>query len=355
MKLEIRDNGLLHCITWLTILVSLPLLNSCKSDKPEDINEPQIVVNSKSVYICNEGNFQFGNASISYYNPSQNECSEDIFKSNNNSNLGDVCQSMTFFNGKAYIVVNNSHKIEVVNLSTFQRIATINGFNSPRYFLPINNSKAYVTDLYENRIAILDLNTNSISNYIPCNGWTEKLKMMYGKVFITNQRSDKLYVINAINDQITDSIPLKEGGNSVIEDKTGKLWVLCGGNRVSSIPGGLYRINPSTNEVEQSFPFTSSNTTPWRLTVNATNDTLYWLNNGVYRMAINDSSLPTAPFIDQSGSNFYGLGIDPSTNEIYISDAIDYVQKGVIYRYQSNGNLINTFRAGIIPGEFYFR
>jgi len=89
--------------------------------------------------------------------------------------------------------------------------------------------------------------------------------------------------------------------------------------------------------------------------MNATNDTLYWLNNGIYRMSITATVTPTAPFIAQSGVNYYGLGIDPSTNEIYVSDAIDYVQKGMIYRYQSNGTLIHTFRAGISPGDFYFK
>ena len=72
-------------------------------------------------------------------------------------------------------------------------------------------------------------------------------------------------------------------------------------------------------------------------------------------MSIVATTIPTNPFIAQSGVNFYGLGIDPATNEIYVSDAIDYVQKGVIYRYQSNGTLINTFRAGITPGDFYFK
>lgn len=348
-----KSSGLIKIIIGISIFLIAQVFSSCKSDKPDEKVETPIVTTSRSVYICNEGNFQFGNASISYYNPTQNQCTEDLYKANNNRSLGDVCQSMCIYNGKAYIVVNNSHKIEVVNLTTFQWIATINGFNSPRYFLPINNSKAYVTDLYDNRIAIIDLNTNIISNYISCIGWTEELKMIMGKVFVTNQSSDKLFEINPLNDQISDSIPISFGGNSVVEDKHGNLWVLCGGN--SNSTGGLYQIDPITNSIEKSFHFASNTINPWRLKINSTNDTLYWINNGVYRMSIQDISLPTNSFIAQTGVNYYGLGIDPETNDIYVSDAIDYVQKGVVYRYKSNGTIITTFRAGIIPGEFYFR
>lgn len=335
----------------ISLLISF---TACRSDKPEIIDQTPVVAGAKSVYITNEGNFQFGNASVSFYNPDQNVVVEDIFKANNDRNLGDVCQSISYFNEKFYLILNNSHKIEVVNSSNFQSVATINGLNSPRYFLAINNQKAYVSDIYDNQIAIVDLNSNSISGHIPCSGWTEELLMISGKVFITNPYRSKIYVVNPISDQITDSISIGYGSNSLKEDKYGKLWVLCGGNS-SNIAGGLYRINPATNAVEQSFEFTSASSTPGRLQINGTNDTLYWLNNGIFRMSIETTVIPNTPFIGSSGMNYYGLGIDPTTNEIYVSDAVDYVQKGVIYRYRSNGSLISTFKAGIIPGEFYFR
>jgi hypothetical protein len=350
-----RSSFNLKTILFAGIFTVLTAFTSCRSDKPEVIDQAPIVAGSKSVYITNEGNFQFGNASVSYYSPDQNQVVEDIFKANNNQNLGDVCQSIAYFNEKFYLVVNNSHKIEVVTAGTFKSCGTISGLNSPRYFLPVNNQKGYVTDIYDNNIAIVDLNSNSVTGHIPCTGWTEELTMISGKVFVSNPYRNKIYVINSITDQITDSISIGYASNSLKEDKYGKLWVLCGGNSTTSLAGGLYCINPATNVVEQSFPFASATGNPCRLRINATNDTLFWLNNGIYRMSITATVIPTTPFIAQSGVLFYGLGIDPTTNEIYVSDAIDYVQKGVIYRYQSNGTLINTFRAGITPGDFYFK
>ena len=36
----------------------------------------------------------------------------------------------------------------------------------------------------------------------------------------------------------------------------------------------------------------------------------------------------------------------------YVADAIDYQQKGIVYRYSPEGELLDEFRVGIIPGAF---
>ncbi len=337
------------------LFIFLCLIFSCRKDKPADLIQPLISSGANGVFITNEGNFQFGNAKVSYYEPSQTTATIDLFQPANNRSLGDVCQSMCLFNGKAYLVINNSNKIEVVNSNTFVSFATITGFTSPRYILPVSNNKAYVTDFASNNISIVDLSNNSITGNIPCSGWTEELTLAYGKAFVTNQKKNKVYVVNTTTDVLTDSITVGYASNSIKEDKNGKLWVLCGGSQTNSINASLHRINPITNIVEQTFVFPNLTDSPWKLAINGTNDTMYFLNKGVYRMPINSGSLPVAPFIAQGSSNFYGLGVDPNSSIIYVSDAIDYVQRGVIYRYKPNGTVINNFLAGIIPGDFYFK
>lgn len=338
-------------IRWILIVIIFQIVVSCKSDKPEIIEEKPIITTTHSVYITNEGNFQFGNASVSYYKPSDNSIVEDVFKANNQLALGDVCQSINYYNGNFYIVVNNSHKIVIVNSTTFQFVSEITGFNSPRYLLPVSAQKGYVTDLYNEKISIIDFATNTITGYIPCSGWTEAIGMTEGKVFISNLYRDKLYVIDPQMDVISDSIQVSLGGNSITMDKNGKIWLLCSGN--SAQAGALCHIDPTTNSVIHSYSFIVG-ANPTRLKSNATKDTIYWINGNVYRMAITDLSVPNSPFISLTGVNLYGLGIDQFSNDIYISDAIDYVQKGVVYRYNSSGVLIHTFRAGIIPGDFCF-
>ncbi|MFT3885652.1 MAG: hypothetical protein QM724_09540 [Flavobacteriales bacterium] len=335
------------------ISVGLVMLTACRKDRPEVPEETPVVVrNNGGAYITNEGNFQWGNASVSYYDIATGSVAEDLYAPANGAGLGDVCQSMSLFNGKAYVVVNNSGKVVVVDPATFTLSATITGFRSPRYFLPVSNGKAYVTDLYAGRIAVVDLNSNSITGSIRCPGWTEELALAYGKAFVTDQQRPYVYVIQTSTDQVVDSIPVSRGGNSIVEDAEGKLWVACsGGNGTSP---ALYRINPVDLQVEASFPFQGPSDSPWRLSITGDHRTLYFLNGPVYRMAITDTQLPGTPFIAAEGRNLYGLGVEPATGVVYLSDAIDYVQRGRVFRYRPDGTLINDFLAGIVPGGFRF-
>ncbi len=52
---------------------------------------------------------------------------------------------------------------------------------------------------------------------------------------------------------------------------------------------------------------------------------------------------------------FYGLGIDPLSSEIYVADAIDFVQTGWVYHYLADKTPVDTFSVGIIPGAFCFK
>lgn len=334
------------------IFISLFFCASCIKDQPP-IDNTKVDVTSDGVYIVNEGNFMFGNASISYYSITGDVTQEDLFKPANNKSLGDVAQSLCIYNDKIYIVVNNSGKIEVVDSKTFVLQATITGLTSPRYFVPVSNTKAYVSDLFANAISVLDLSSNTILGNIPCTGWTEEMILSNGKVFVTNKRRDKVYVINITSDLITDSIVVSYGSNSIQEDTNGKLWVLCNGDENLQIAAALHRINPLTLKVEQSFSFSEGS--PWRLKMNGTKDTLYYLNKGVCIMGISAADLPSQVLITEGNRSLYGLGIDPLSGIIYVADAMDYVQKSTIYRYKPDGTSIASFKAGIISGDFYFK
>ncbi|MBV6405551.1 MAG: YncE family protein [Flavobacteriales bacterium] len=343
-----RTKLLLLCLALLALGSS-----SCRKDRPGPPDDTPVVVGSDGVYITNEGNFGWGNATVSYHDRTNGTTVEDLYAPANGSALGDVCQSMTLFNDRGYLVVNNSGKVVVVDPQTFVATATITGFSSPRYLLPVSNGKAYVTDLFADAIAVVDLVTNTITGSIPVPGRTEELALAYGKAFVTAPEGDQVLVIDTATDQLIDSIPVSIGGSSIRQDANGRLWVLCGGSMGGGIAPALHRFDPATLAVEASFAFPAS-ASPWRLTINDAHDVLYFLDGGVYRMAIHDSVLPTNAFIPADNRNFYGLGVDPDNGTIYVSDAVDYVQHGVVLRYSPGGTELGSFLAGIIPGGFCF-
>jgi hypothetical protein len=345
----------IHHSYYLIYILIVSIIISCKSDKPEEEIKPDLNLQSKhGIYIINEGNFQFGNASISYYNSDDKSIIEDLYKQVNNHNLGDVCQSMTLINGWYYAVVNNSQKIEIINPDNFERKQTITGLVSPRYILPVSSSKAYVSDFKSHRVSIINLGNHTKQGEITIHGWTEEMYMMYGKAYITNMKNDKLYIVNTANDLLEDSLILGQCPGSLVEDKNGKLWVLCQGDASINKAGALFCINPLTKSIEKRMDFSLSDA-PIKLSINDTHDTLYYINKHIYQLSVDANSLPTQALINGSTKNFYGIGIEPKTGLIFAADAIDYIQKGKIYYYKSNGTLIGDFKVGLIPSKIYFK
>ncbi|HOV11778.1 MAG TPA: hypothetical protein PLT47_11865 [Bacteroidales bacterium] len=334
-------------------LLLMALLSSCKKDPPPDDTNIDIST-SHGIFIVNEGNFQWSNASVTYYNFSNQDYSEDIFLGINNRPLGDVAQSICVYNGKAYIVVNNSNKIEVVNVSDFVSCGVISGLSSPRYIVPVSTEKAYVSDLYSNNISIVDLNTNTITGSIPCHGSTEEMLFHEGQLIVTNTRTDKIYFINTITDAVTDSLQLGFASNSLVLDKNDKLWVMCAGDGTHNVNASLHRVDIGQMSVEQSFQLSSTLDIWDKIAINATRDTIYYMCHGVYRLPISADALPGEVFIPQGNSIFYGLAVNPFSNTIIVADAVDYVQKGKVYYYSAAGTLQGTINAGVLPSDFYF-
>jgi YVTN family beta-propeller protein len=332
------------------LLLPLILLTSCQKDEPSpDPNPPTLLSAAKKVYVVNEGNFNAGNASISLFDTGTANTSEDYFKEKNNVALGDVAQSMCKINGDFYIVVNNSNKIVVCG-SDFKIKRTITGLTSPRYVIGVSNSKGYVSDLYANGLSIVDLNTGVKTGSIALPGKTEQMVMLFSKVYVTNSARDKVYVIDAANNAIIDSIFVGMGASSLVLDKNDKLWVLSGGT--SSASGKLSLIDPVNNSITWSQDF-GLNEKAGMLCINGTKDTLWYANkDGLCRMPITSTLLPNA-FIT-STSNIYGLGVHPTRYEVYVADAIDFVAKSKIYVYKTNGAEFGNFKAGFISNGFYF-
>lgn len=342
-----------------TILGMLLILFSCKKDEvgPQCKNclENPIIPNSDSkILIINEGNFGFGNASISLYNSTTNTLNNNVFQQTNNYPLGDIAQSGVLIENKLYIVVNNSGKIEVLDKNNFTSIATITGLISPRYILPINNSKAYVSNIFSTQIQLLNLSNNSISGSITvASNWTEQMVLHNDTAYVCDMKNNSLLLINTTNNLFIDSIKMGIQPNSIVVDKNNKLWILCDGGFSTDFPK-LIKFNPQTRTIEQTLIFNDMNSSPFDLSIDGNKENLYFINNHVYKMNCSDNVLPTSTWLSNNNQVFYGIGIDAFSNNIYISDAKDFVQNSSIYRYNQNGVLLHQFQSGINAGHFLF-
>lgn len=337
----------------ILILILLELLGSCRSDKPPGSIVGPPVSGSSRVWVTNEGNFQQGNSDLGIYNPEKMEYSPQVFAMANGSGPGDVLQSVYFYDGLAYLVVNNSGKLIVVDTTSFLKVKEISGFNSPRYMLQTAPSKAYVSDLYADAVSILDLEKDSIIGEIKCSSWTEKMLQFQNKVFVSMPQNDQLYVLDAFSNLVLDSITIAYGSNSIVLDKNMDLWVLCSGSSSENKSAGLYKIDPNTNTILNQWLLDESKL-PSHLSIDQNGEKLYFLYSDVFKMDISDLSIPVSPFYQSGSKVFYGMNIDPNRNEIYLADAKDFVQRGEALRLDSNGVFLSSFSTGFNPNGFYF-
>lgn len=351
---------------YLLLLPVFLFLFSCSKEpiREQSTNDggPSPTTYDNGIFIINEGNFNWGNASITYINNKTNIVEQDVFRKVNDRPLGDVAQSMSVFNDMGFIVVNNSNKVEVVSLADFKSVKSISGFNSPRYIAFVDSSKAYVTNL-QHDVSIIDLNSLTITKTITTMEWTESMVVYKNYLFVTcigtytepsNIRKAKLLVIDTKQDKVIDSIQTGKEPVGVVIDKKDRIWVLCTGGFDYYEPASLIRINPDLLIPEKVFTFPSGNDVPSHLCINPGGDTLYFLKNGVFQMPVAALDLPSEPLIPANGQLFYGLAVHPNTGNIYVSDAVDYVQNGWAYQYSPHGQLIKAYEAGRIPGSFCF-
>ncbi|QZE13695.1 YncE family protein [Halosquirtibacter laminarini] len=335
---------------------------------------------SAGLFITNEGNFMYGNSSLSYYDMEEETVENLVFFETNGFPMGDVAQSMVIRDTLGYVVINNSSKIYVINTNTFKCVGKIIGLNSPRYIHFLGKHKAYVTDLYAKKISIIDplgdyektgiVNGKIIGSIDVSNDDTEfyqhptEQMVQYKQFVFTNCWSydNKILVIDTNTDKVVDTIEVLKQPTSLVIDRFNHIWTITDGGYKDSPYGqeapGLQCIDAETRKVLKTWRFEFDDW-PSEVQINGTKDILYFINKHVYRMPASLTAEPECfiknPDVDKQNGGFYGLTIDPNTGEIYVANAIDYQQQGIVYRFDRTGIPVDTFKVGIIPGAFCFK
>ena len=333
-------------------LILFILFSSCVKLNPvENINNISINGNGL-VLIGNEGNFQYGNASLSGYNKNTKEVVNNLYQNINQEPIGDVLHSISHIEHQLFLVVNNSGKILVIDDESFLKNYEINNLTSPRKIIKVDNSKFYITDIYANKIFIYNQYDNSLDE-ITLSGWNEDMLMQNGKVFVGNITNNMIYVINSSDDLIIDSIHVGTSPVSIQEDSRGNLWVLSQGNLILNENPSIAIIETQNHSVIKSFYLENNQSYSSHLNIDNETNKVFLINKHIYKFQNLDDTIPQL-ILPNNNNNFYNLRINPYNKDLYITDAKDYIQNGSLIIIDSIGNFKEVIETGIIPKSIIF-
>ena len=348
---------------FLLLFVLVSLTSSCEDEEfGEKHNNNSTYAQEKGLFIINEGNYSSGNGSLSFYNPADNTVNNEVFYSANERPLGDIPFQIEFLNEHAIISINNSGKIEVVDLKDFSSVKTISGLSSPRHIQPTSSGKIFVSDLESSMMHILNINNYEKTANLDAGKSTGAMQYNEDLIFAcnwsefyVNKPNNTVTVIEPVSETVIKTIPVTKEPNSIVTDKDGNIWVLSSGGYNNEEVPALTLIDPNQLEVIRTLSFSQKKTSPQNLTINAQGDSLFFTNKGIYAMSVNDTLLPAQELIKAGKRNINSLTINPENGNLYFSNALDYQQKGWILRYNRNTQTLrDSFRVGINPGAMKF-
>jgi hypothetical protein len=338
---------------YLAALSVILLIISCEPGDPGPVisSDSLSTYEGNGVFILNEGNFTRGNGSLSFYSIDSTKVYNNIFFAANQRTPGDIPFSMFITGDTAWLIVNNSGKIEVVNRNTMKTVKTITGVDSPRFMIDAGADKFYLSSLYSDSITIISKSSCNITGYIDLGGNSEQMLISGQRAYIASWSGGrKLTVVDTDSDIVIKTVDVSLEPESMVLDKDGNIWVLCSGGYMGEEDPALLRISTETDMITRSFYFSRSSY-PTNLRINSKGDSLYFLKRGVFRMSVYANSLPSEPFIPENARLFYRMEPAGINNSIFVTDANDYQRSGYLLRYDNNGMLIESHTAGIIPGN----
>jgi DNA-binding beta-propeller fold protein YncE len=362
------------------------LYSACRKDLqpvPEQVTvvtppEDTLVNHAKGFYLLDEGNMGSSKASLDYFDYASGKFRRNIYGTANPQipkGLGDVGNDIGVYGSKVYIVVNNSNKVEVLDLKTNQRISLINIANCR--FVTFHNNHAFVSaylgkvgDPHAPNGAVYEIDTASlqITRKVTIGRQPEEMAIVGEKMYVANSGGYSppnyertVSVIDLATFTELKRIDVAINLDRVKADKYGDVYVTSRGDYYD-IPSKLFVIDTKTDQVKKAFDFGVSN-----LWING--DTAYMYsyefsyktgkNITTYTMLnVKDETVVPGKFITDGTEALikvpYGIAVNPFTKEVFVTDAKDYVSPGTLYCFDIKGKKKWSVTTGDIPGHFAF-
>lgn len=337
------------------------------------------------LYLLNEGNMGSNKCSLDFFNFETGVYTRNIYPERNPSavkELGDVGNDIQIYGSRLYIVVNCSNKVEVLNAQTGVRIGQVDIPNC-RY-VRFAGGKAYVTSYVGPvslskgdavRGAVYEVDTASLAVERVCQvGYQpDELEVMDdGRIYVCNSGGymapdyDRtVSVVDRESMTVVRTIDVGVNLHRIRRDTHGRLWVASRGD-YADVPSNLYLLGPSASDPDihvidtLGVPCSNMAIRGDSLFFIATEWSNYAQANTISYGIVNTRTrrLVTSHFItDGTEADItmpYGIALHPTSGDIYVTDAKNYVSSGNLICYSREGRRKWSVRTGDIPAHMAF-
>ncbi len=336
----------------------------------------------RGFYLLNEGNMGSNKCSIDFYDYADGSYYRNFYAERNPGvikELGDVGNDIRIYGSRLYVVVNCSHKVEVMDAHTGVRIGQIDIPNC-RY-IRFRNDKAYVssyvgpvqigTSSPKGAVYVVDTLSLQIEDKVTVGYQPEELEFVDDLLYVANSGGyrapdydNTVSVIDIAQMRQIRQIPVGINLGRLKKDRYGKLWVTSRGDH-KEIPSRLMVLDKDSKGNMQ--PVDTLDIACTDMAIRG--DSLYYyaadwsditgkntISYGI--IDVRTRARVSASFITDGTEREivmpYGIAIHPESGDIFVTDAKNYVSSGTLYCFSPDGRKKWSVRTGDIPAHIAF-
>lgn len=336
------------------------------------------------MYLLNEANMGSNKSSIDYVDFRNAYYVRNIYAERNPEvvkELGDVGNDIQIYGNKLYAVINCSHKVEVMDVRTCKRIGQVDIPNC-RY-IRFAKGKAYVS-AYVGLVAIdpnaqlgavyeVDTASLAVTRKVTVGYQPDELEVLGEYLYVANSGGYRapdydstVSVVEIYGMKQIQKIPVGINLHRIRKDRYGKLWVTSRGD-YNTIPSRLYVLDRKDKNSKEMVVKDTLDIPCSEMYIQG--DSLYFYsvewnkqterNTVTYGIIdVRTGQLVTDHFITDGTEQDivipYGICVHPTTGDVYVTDAKNYVSSGVLHCYDRHGKKKWSVRTGDIPAHMAF-
>lgn len=341
-------------------------LASCSDDDDNswDDEGSKVTLPQARVFILNEGANNANNAGIAFYAPNGDaDFVSDIFKKQNNAQLGSLGQSMIKYEDEIYVAVNGSNYLTKLNAAgvELKRVSFVNDNDLSAGIRYIDAENGYIyASFWGGTVAKINAKTLTVEAKLTGLGDNmEAVAICEDMLYVANSCSPdwnyytEVKVINLRTFTLKETLTVASNPYRVMLEEEDKVFLIS--DDYASLDGYvLQMIDPANNNKVTKIGnatymatkdgilyLVNSITTNWE--TNEAINTFFTYNIKTGQMN-NTSFLKNAP--DKlTSTTLYMLEVNDNNGDIYISTS-DYKTNGTVYRFKKDGTFVEKFDAG---------